>query len=114
MELCDTSKLGLKCKGDFLTLPNRLSKRQSIEKRIAQKNLYLKEHQRAEVSPAAKEIRERIARLKLDKWLHVQEQGRALVLEVLEDFLAEEARLDGCYVIKTDLPGGGCRQTNRP
>jgi hypothetical protein len=83
---------------------NRLSKRQSIEKRVAQKNLYLKEHQRAEVSPAAKEIRERIARLKLDKWLHVQEQGRALVLEVLEDFLAEEARIDGCYVIKTDLP----------
>ena len=83
---------------------NRLSKRQSIEKRIAQKNLYLKEHQRAKVSTAAKEIRERIERLKLDKWLHVQEQGRALVLEVLEDSLAEEARIDGCYVIKTDLP----------
>lgn len=83
---------------------NRLSKRQSIEKRVAQKNLYLKEHQRAKVSTAAKEIRERIERLKLDKWLHVQEQGRALVLEVLEDSLAEEARIDGCYVIKTDLP----------
>lgn len=83
---------------------NRLSKRQSIEKKVEQKNLYLKEHQRAKVSTAAKEIRERIERLKLDKWLHVQEQGRALVLEVLEDSLAEEARIDGCYVIKTDLP----------
>ena len=83
---------------------NRLSKRKSIEKKVEQKNLYLKEHQRAKVSTAAKEIRERIERLKLDKWLHVQEQGRALVLEVLEDSLAEEARIDGCYVIKTDLP----------
>ena len=83
---------------------NRLSKRQSIEKKVEQKNLYLKEHQRAKVSTAAKEIRGRIERLKLDKWLHVQEQGRALVLEVLEDSLAEEARIDGCYVIKTDLP----------
>ena len=44
---------------------NRLSKRQSIEKKVEQKNLYLKEHQRAKVSTAAKEIRERIERLKL-------------------------------------------------
>jgi transposase len=83
---------------------SRLSKHKSIENRVEQKNLYLKEHSRAKTSTAAKEIKERIKRLKVEKWLKVREKDRMLTLEVLDDPLAEEACLDGCYVIKTDLP----------
>lgn len=83
---------------------SRLSKRRSIEKTVREKNDYLKEHKRAKVSTAIKGITKKIKRLKTDKWLGVQAEGRMLNLYTDEDSLKEESFLDGCYVIKTDLP----------
>ena len=49
---------------------------------------------------------ERAEQLRIDSWVKVtaNAEDRTLTLTVDEDRLAEEAKLDGCYVIKTDLP----------
>lgn len=83
---------------------NRLAKRRSIEEALIRKNDYLSAHPRAKVSVAVKEISRKIKQLRVDKWLTVRIDERALNLYVNEDALKEESRLDGCYVIKTDLP----------
>lgn len=42
--------------------------------------------------------------MRIDSWLGVQVEGESLRLVVDDQKLAEVSRLDGCYVIKTDLP----------
>ena len=81
----------------------RLSKLQSVEKIINKKNAYLEGHQRAKVSKAIKDVEKKIISLKIDNWVRIKEKDRRLVLERDDDRLKEEALLDGCYVIKTDI-----------
>jgi transposase len=83
---------------------NRFSKHKKIEQLTEQKNLYLQEHPRAKAVTSMKEIAGKIKQLKVDKWLQVQSQDRTLTLEVDEECVKRESDLDGCYVIKTDLP----------
>lgn len=82
----------------------RESKRRSVEKLVKEKNTYLCEHARAKKQKALKDVNKKIVQLKVDKWLRVQSEGRTLRLEVDNRVLREVSRLDGCYVIKTDLP----------
>jgi len=82
----------------------RLSKHKSIERFVKEKNEYLREHPKARVSKAIEKVREKIERLKIDRWLKVEAQGRTLNLKAADKALQEAALLDGCYVIKTDLP----------
>lgn len=82
----------------------RNDKQAAVEKHIVKKNTYLAEHPRAKVGVAQREVADKIARLKLKGCIEVKAQGRTLRLEVDDDALEEAARLDGCYVIKTDLP----------
>lgn len=78
------------------------------EKRIAQlleeKNGYLAGHPRATPEKAYKTLCARITQLKLDGWLACERAGRSLTLSVNHEKRAEASLLDGCYVIKTDLP----------
>lgn len=83
---------------------SRISKRKSVEKLLKKKNIYLCEHKRAKVEVAIKDVKKKIVQLKIDKWLAVRSQDRALELEVDSKALEEVSLLDGCYVIKTDLP----------
>jgi transposase len=83
---------------------SRMSKRKSVEKLLKKKNIYLGEHKRAKVETAIKDVNKKIVQLKIDKWLSVRSRERTLELEVDNDALEEASRLDGCYVIKTDLP----------
>ena len=83
---------------------SRTSKRNSVEKLLKKKNLYLGEHKRAKVETAIKDVSKKIEKLKIDKWLRVKSEGRTLELEVDNKALEEASVLDGCYVIKTDLP----------
>ena len=49
-------------------------------------------------------MQQKLSRLRMDAWLGVETEGRHLRLVVDDPKLAEAARLDGCYVIQTDLP----------
>ena len=48
-------------------------------------------------------VSERIARLKISKWLGAEIDGRTLRAQIDQAALENESRLDGCYVIVTDL-----------
>lgn len=82
----------------------RKGKKELIRKLVQKKNKYLSEHPRAKVNTALKEVNNKIERLKLANWLKVEADGRMLQLKEDEDVLAEEAKLDGCYVIKSNVP----------
>jgi hypothetical protein len=83
---------------------SRMSKRKSVEKLLKKKNIYLHEHKKAKVETAIKDVNKKIVQLKIDKWLSVRSRGRTLELEIDNEVLEEVSRLDGCYVIKTNLP----------
>jgi hypothetical protein len=82
----------------------RWSKKSCVEGFLKKKNLYLGDHPRAKISTAIKDVKEKIKCLKINNWLEVKAQGGILRLEQDDTALKEESLLDGCYVIKTDLP----------
>jgi transposase len=81
----------------------RQSKQSSLAKLLEQKNSSLELKPKTQVKAALKAVQGRAARLKIDGWIGVRAEGRKLVMTVDEDALAEVRKLDGCYVIKTDL-----------
>jgi len=82
---------------------SRADKQARVERLRQQRNQYLGAHPRAQVATAEKALRAKIAQLKIDGWLGVESEGRSLKLRVDAAALEQAARLDGCYVIKTDL-----------
>ncbi len=83
---------------------SRTSKQSRVEALIQERNNYLAAHPKAKVSTAEKKVKAKIARLKTAEWLKVESEARTLKLVADEPARTEEARLDGCYALKTDLP----------
>lgn len=81
----------------------RQEKKRVIERLVDRKNIYLTEHPRAQVEAAGKIVAAKIRQLKISTWLTVKSTGRTIDLSLSEEALAQESKLDGCYVIKTDL-----------
>jgi transposase len=85
----------------------RISKLNKVKKLLEQKNTYLREHSQAQVITALGEVWKKIEQLKLEKWVIIsipQAETRSLKLSTDEKTLEELKRLDGCYVLKTDVP----------
>ncbi len=82
----------------------RKSKEKKVEALIQEKNTYLAEHPRAVETVAVRIVSELIGKLKISDFLKVSSTGRELPLTCDDDALAEVSRLDGCYVIKTNVP----------
>lgn len=109
-ELCEVSDQGVRyvlrrnpLRADEMAA-SRADKKASVERLREALVRYLTEHPRAQVSTAERTVRARISHLKLDTWLAVEVEGRSLKLTVNQPVLDEVSRLDGCYVLKTDLP----------
>lgn len=83
---------------------NRTSKIKFITEKIEKKNQYLKEHPKASVNVALKNITLLIGKLKLKNVVACSYDERIITSVIKEDQLAEVSILDGCYVIKTDVP----------
>jgi hypothetical protein len=83
----------------------RRDKQRRVEQWIAQKNVYLHEHPRAQVSVALREVQRKLQRLKIEGWLTAEAVGRTLRVTTDAGAQQKAARLDGCSVLKTDLPG---------
>jgi transposase len=85
----------------------RASKLRTVEKLLEEQNTYLHEHPQAQVKTALGNVWKKIEKLKLEKWLSVStvspEEARRLKLIVDEKALEESKRLNGCYVLKTDV-----------
>jgi len=82
----------------------RRSKLASLEEQVKELNDYLAQHPRAQVAVAERKALKRSRQLKVARWVKVWTEGREIRSEVVESARDEEARLDGCYVLKTDLP----------
>jgi transposase len=82
---------------------SREDKLKVLEKETAKQNQYLKEHPRVKVEVATRKIKARSERLKMSGWILISVSEREITLVVDNDILIKEAKLDGCYVLKTDL-----------
>ena len=65
---------------------------------------YLNDHPRAAAQTQLARLKAKSKALHLDKFVAVADEGRRVVVTVDEAALAEAARLDGCYALRTDLP----------
>jgi transposase len=81
----------------------RESKLNRLNKFIAKQNQYLAEHPRAQVEVARRQCLGKSQTLKIDQWATVRAEERVVHVEIDLDKRNNESRLDGCYVIKTDL-----------
>jgi transposase len=85
----------------------RTSKQMKIETSCKTKNEYLKAHPKAQVSTAVRALESKINKLKLGSYVSVvesSENNRELIILINNEELSEISRLDGCYVIKSNLP----------
>ena len=73
---------------------SRSSKQARVEELQKNGNDYLAQHPRAKLSTAEGKLRKKIAQLKIDQWLLVEEQGRTLQLK------------RECHRLRRSLPAG--------
>jgi hypothetical protein len=73
----------------------RRDKQRVVEQWVVQKNVYLHDHPRAQVSVARRDLQRKLKRLKIDGWLTREAEGRTLRLIVDVTAQQEAARLDG-------------------
>lgn len=82
---------------------NRDDKIRKVTKLCATLNIKLEDHPRSREKTALKDLEKRIEQLKLTGILRADLAGRNLLLTKDESVLAEASRLDGCYIIKTNV-----------
>lgn len=82
---------------------NRESKFDSIKEFSDERTKYLRDHPRASAAKTLEKVNAKIKKLATEKWLCAKEEHRVITIEKDEDILSEEALLDGCYVIKSDV-----------
>jgi transposase len=82
----------------------RKAKQARIEKAIENSNTYLKEHPGATTTTQFKKLNTLIKTLKVNKWITLTSTGRIITLAVNQEVLDDLSKLDGCYVLKTDVP----------
>lgn len=83
---------------------SRQSKLQSLQKLVTTKNEYLRTHKRAKTKIALREVTNKAKQLKITDWLIITAIEREITVKIDEQKLQQAKELDGCYVIKTDLP----------
>ena len=83
---------------------NRESKLESIVKTAEERTKYLAEHPGAKASNATDKVAAKIKKLKAEKWLTASESDRVISVEKDKEALSRVSLLDGCYVIKSDVP----------
>ena len=82
---------------------NRQAKLATLQALVAKQNRYLTEHPRADAQGAVQKLVARAKTLRLADWGELTVEERSITLTVNTRVQQEEAKLDGCYVLKTDL-----------
>ena len=81
----------------------RADKKQALDKDLASLNDYPASHPRAKAATAQRRLDQRPGKLGLGGWISVRVKHRQLIMEQDQAALDEESKLDGCYVLRTDL-----------
>jgi len=82
---------------------SRDGKLASLGQMVKKQNEYLTEHPRASEAVALRKVADRCEKLKVSKWVVALSSDRKISLTTDQEALAEIEKLDGCYVLKTDL-----------
>lgn len=82
---------------------SRQSKLARLRTKAQEATRYLKEHPLAREDVALRKITEMCEKLKLSGWVKLAASERRIELAVDPGSLGEVSKLDGCYVLKTDL-----------
>ena len=82
----------------------REDKLTTLRKVAHQRTAYLAQHSRAPVAAALRTVQAKAQRLTIDPWTRITAQDRVICVDVDADTLSDVALLDGCYVIKSDVP----------
>src|SRR5437667_1269862 len=82
----------------------RHAKLATLQAQVAKQNQYLTDHPRANAQGAVQKLVARAEKLRIADWVELTMEERALKLTVNASAQQEAAKLDGCYVIKTDPP----------
>ena len=81
----------------------RQSKLATLRAHVAKQGQYLTEHPRAAAKSALQKLVASAEKLRIADWAELTLEERAITLTVNESAQQEAAKLDGCYVLKTDL-----------
>ena len=82
---------------------NRESRRECLHKKVQEANHYLNKHPKANPLVQLKRLQEKLITLGCNRFCCLLIKARELVIEVDADALKNEAQLDGCYVLETDV-----------
>lgn len=82
---------------------NRNRKIEYVNEKIKEKNKYLSLHPKASVECGVRDISHIVDKLKLTNIIELKSIQRKIIYEINQEELEERSRLDGCYVIKTDV-----------
>jgi hypothetical protein len=82
---------------------SRQDKLNVVRAEADRQNIYLAEHGRARVEVAMAKVARRCEKLRIGEWVQPAACGRVIALQIDPPALAEEEKLDGCYVLKTDV-----------
>jgi hypothetical protein len=83
---------------------SRQDKLKVVQTEVDRQNGYLAGHGKAKVEVAIRNVARRCEKLRIDPWVKPTASGRVIALQLDQPALAEVEKLDGCYVLKTDLP----------
>src|SRR5215469_1085802 len=81
----------------------RYTKLATLQAQVTKQNQYPTDHPRANAQGALQKLVARAEKLRIADWVELIVAERALTLTIKEDTPIEAAKLDGCYVLKTDL-----------
>ena len=81
----------------------RHAKLTTLQALVAKYNQYLTDHPRANAQGALQKLVARAQKLRIADWVELTVEERSLTLTVKVSGQQAEAKLDGCYVLKTDL-----------
>lgn len=81
----------------------RHAKLATLQALVAKHNQYLADHPRANVQGAWQKLVARATKLRIANWVELTIEERTITLTVKTSAQQEAAKLDGCYVLKTDL-----------
>ena len=81
----------------------RHAKLATLRAHVAKQNQYLTDHPRANAQGALQKLMVKAEKLRIVDWVELTLKERVLTLTVNASAQQEAAKLDGCYVLKTDL-----------
>src|SRR5499427_2113268 len=81
----------------------RHAKLATLQAQVAKQNHYLTDHPRANAQGALQKLVAKAQKLRLSDWIELTLEERTITLTVKTSAQQEAAKLDGCYVLKTDL-----------